>query len=246
MLSGRMRMTCGDETYEIGPRRGRAIIPRTCCTRRDGGRGHGRDQLQERRGAVLRGDARRFLGCDAARRRHERTARARIDASVLLHLFSDVHRDVVAGHVDLQRLPQQQVRRPHPAQSRPRRIHAHLQGNHRRLFPGQVPQPGSLARAPRSERASGAAAVGWSTAQIERSVPSASSRRSGTYLANLRDDQTRARYTELSTELEKPSATPGPDRRHYEQAVRGRRDVRRDERRLREVGAAGADVTAGR
>src|SRR5258707_1079864 len=45
-------------------------------------------------------------------------------------LFSDVYRDAVARHLDLQRRPQQQVRRSGPEQHHAGRIYEDLQGDH--------------------------------------------------------------------------------------------------------------------
>ena len=61
----------------------------------------------------------------------------------------------------------------------------------------------------------------------------------GTYLANLRDDAVRVRYTELSMAVEKVVERGTADAAcRARQAVRaGRPDIRRPERRLREVGA---------
>ncbi len=62
VVSGRMRMTVGGETYEIGP--GEVELPSVQrAARRARRRGHGGDQLQEHRGARLPGDQDAVADC---------------------------------------------------------------------------------------------------------------------------------------------------------------------------------------
>ena len=67
----------------------------------------------------------------------------------------------------------------------------------------------------------------------------------GTYLANLRDETIRRRYTDMNMALAKAVNDAGKHTaRRARQAVRaGRRHLRRPERRLREIGARPADVS---
>jgi hypothetical protein len=73
------------------------------------------------------------------------------------------------------------------------------------------------------QRAGGTSAAGWTSAQIDAANAVNKFAALGTYLANLRDDQTRARYTQLSAELDKAmadvrAASRGDPKKRFEKA----------------------------
>ena len=83
--------------------------------------------------------------------------------------------------------------------ARPLGIFAHLQGDHRRLFPSQV--PGQLVAENSGRAREGSSGV--PVAQIEAANAVNKFAAMGTYLANLADEAAREKYTHLSWELRK-------------------------------------------